>query len=156
MRRKDAVAAVFHSSVAPNRASARLRVVSQENHLGQIPSVPRASATARNHQSHPWVYGRITWRSAAVTRFMSAVPESGRLQLPVSGVLRVKSAFSPVRGAWVESHPGPYPCPGFNCIDALSHPALRKHFDASLNCTTERTMPTEPAIRLPRCARVRG
>jgi len=47
-----------------------------------------------NYQSHPWGYGRITWRSAAVTRFISAVPESGGLQLPVSGVLRVKSVFS--------------------------------------------------------------
>jgi len=114
---------VFHSSVAPSRASARLRVVSQKNHLGQIPSAPCASAAARKHQSHPWGYGRITWRSAAVTRFMSTVPESGRLQLPVSGVLRVKSVFSPVRGAWVESNLGPYPSPGFNCIDALSHPS---------------------------------
>ena len=115
-----------------------------------------ATAADRNHQSQPWGYGRITWRSAVVTRFMSAVPGRGKLQLPVSGALRVKLVFYPVRGAWVESNPGLYPCNGFNCIDAPSHPALRKQFDASLNHTMERTMPTEPAITLLRCARVRG
>ena len=156
MRGKDVIAAVFHSSAAPNRASARLRVVSQENQLGQILSVPCASAVAGNHQSHPWGCGRITWRSAAVTRFMSAVPESGRFQLPVSGVLRIKSVFSPVRGAWVESNTEPYPYPGVNCINGPRHYALRKQFDASLNRTMERTMSTEPATRLRRCARVRG
>ena len=79
-----------------------------------------------NHQPHPWGYGIITSRSAAVTRFMSSVPESGRLQLPVSGVLRVEAVSYPVRGggAWGESTPGPFPSPGFKRINVPSHPAL--------------------------------
>ena len=135
---------------------------------GQIPTVPHRSRAAFKlfetphgdcaRQSVGGIPGRITSRSAAVTRFMSAVPESGRLQLPVSGVLRTESGFSPIRGvgAWVESSSGPFSGPDFNCIDAPSHPALGQQFHASQNRTLERVTSIEPATRLLRCARVRG
>ena len=45
--------------------------------------------------------GRITWRSAAVTRFMSLVPESTYLQRSVTEVLRFESIVSLVIGGFL-------------------------------------------------------
>jgi hypothetical protein len=89
----------LHGPIPASPALVRVLAAS----CGQIHRVLATSAAAltffqspRGDSAGPRVGGlreRLTWRSAVFTRFMSSVPGSGCLQLPVTGVSRIGSIF---------------------------------------------------------------